>query len=109
MYCPILFISQCLTGLLSPPKSAGACLPTLSQLSAELKEFKHWYLLGLQLNITKDTLDSIEQLHDNKVRRCIEMIQHWMNNSKTPTWETVHEALRNIGESVLAAKIADKY
>ena len=37
------------------------------------------------------------------------MIQHWINNSKTPTWETVHEALRNIGESILAEKIADKY
>ena len=37
------------------------------------------------------------------------MIQHWINNSKTPTWGTVHEALRNIGESILAARLADKY
>ena len=29
-----------------------------------------------------------------------------MNN---PKWETVHEALRNIGESIIAAKIAKKY
>jgi len=98
-----------LTGLLSLPKSADTCLPTLSQLSAELKDFKHWYLLGLWLNVSKDTLDSIEQSHGTKFRRCIEMIQHWMNNSRNPTWGTVHEALRNIGESVLAAKIADKY
>jgi len=81
----------------------------LSQLSAELKDFKHWYLLGLQLNVSKETLDFIELSHDTKVRRCVEMIQHWMNNSKTPMWGTVHEALRNIGESVLAAKIAHKY
>ena len=37
------------------------------------------------------------------------MIQHWMNNSENPTWGSVHEALRNIGESVLAARLAHKY
>ena len=37
------------------------------------------------------------------------MIQHWISNTKTPTWETVHEALRNIGENDLAARLADKY
>jgi len=81
----------------------------LSQLSAELSDFKRWYLLGLQLNVRKDILDSIEHLHDTKDRRCVEMIQHWINISKTPTWGAVHEALRNIGESILAEMIADKY
>ena len=81
----------------------------MSQLSAELIDFKHWYLLGLQLNVSKDILDSIEQTHDTKVRQCIEMIQHWINSSKSPTWETVLGALRNIGENVLAARLAHKY
>ena len=43
------------------------------------------------------------------MRQCIEMIEHWVSNLDNPKWETVHEALRNIGESVLAARIADKY
>jgi len=44
-----------------------------------------------------------------EMQKCNEMIKHWINNSKNPAWETVHEALRNIGESVRAATIADKY
>jgi len=92
-----------------PRKSTDTSLPTLGQLSAELKDFENWYLLGLQLNISKDTLDSIEKSHKTKVRQCVEMVQHWISNSENPKWETVHEALRNIGESVLAAKIADNY
>jgi len=54
-------------------------------------------------------LDSIERSHETKIRQCIEMIQHWLNNSKNPKWETVHEALRNIGENVLAARLAHNY
>ena len=92
-----------------PLKSADTSPPTLGQLSAELKDFENWYLLGLQLNINKDTLDSIEKLHETKTRQSIEMIEHWVSNLDNPKWETVHEALRNIGECVLAARIADKY
>ena len=98
-----------LSGSLLPQKGADPCLPTLSQLSAELRDFKNWYLLGLQLNLSTEILDSIEKTHDCVVRQCIKMIQHWISNSKNPTWEAVNEALRNIGESVLAAEIANKY
>ena len=90
-----------LTESLLPPKCASSSysVPTLSQLSAELRDFKKWYLLGLQLNISTDSLDSIEKTHDSSDRQC----------SKNPTWGDVHEALRNIGESVIAAEIASKY
>ena len=98
-----------LTGSLLPPKGAEISLPTLSQLSAELRDLENWYLLGLQLNINKDTLDSIERTCNTRVRCCIEMVQHWINNSENPSWDTIHEALRNIGESVIAEKIAVKY
>ena len=94
------------TGSLFPP---NASIPTLTQLSTELRDFENWYLLGLQLNISKDTLDSIEKSHDTNVRQCIEMVQYWINNSEDPSWGAIREALRNIGESVLAAKIAEKY
>ena len=94
---------------LLPPKSANTTLPTLGQLSTELRHFENWYLLGLQLNISKDTLDSIEKTHDTQVMQCVEMIQYWISNCKNPTWEALHRALMNIGESVLAAEIAGKY
>ena len=98
-----------LAGSLLPPKNADTSLPTLSQLSTELRDFENWYLLGLQLSISKDTLDSIERTYNTRVRCCIEMVQHWINNSKNPSWYAIHEALRNIGESVIGAKIAGKY
>ena len=94
-----------------PPKCASSSysVPTLSQLSAELRDFKKWYLLGLQLNLGTDTLDSIEKAHDGSDRQCIKMLQHWTSSCKNPTWGDVHEVLRNIGESVIAAGIASKY
>ena len=92
------------------PKSiTTTSTPRLSQLSAELKDFENWYLLGLQLNISTDILDSIEKTHNTRIRQCIEMARHWINNSKNATWEAVHEALRNIGESVIAEKLAREY
>ena len=94
-----------------PPKCACSSysVPTLNQLSAELRDFKKWYLLGLQLNLGTDTLDSIEKAHDSSYRQCIKMVQHWISSSNNPTWRDVHEALRSIGESVIAAEIASKY
>ena len=91
------------------PKRADASLPTLNQLSAELRDFKNWYLLGLQLNISTDILDSIEKTHDTTVRQCIKMIKHWVHSSKNRTWGVVHDGLRNIGESIIAETIAVKY
>ena len=100
-----------LTELLLPARSASSSysVPTLSQLSAELRDFKKWYLFGLQLNLSTDTLDSIEKTHDGGDRQCIKMVQHWISSSNSPTWGDVHKALRNIGESVIAAEIASKY
>ena len=100
-----------LTELILPTKGVSSSynVPTLRQLSAELRDFKKWYLLGLQLNLSTDTLDSIEKTHHDGDRQCIKMVQHWISSSKNPTWQDVHEALRNIGESVIAAEIARKY
>ena len=98
-----------LAGSFLPQKCANTSLLTLRQLSAELSDFENWYLLGLQLDINKDTLDCIERTYNTRVRCCIEMAQHWINNSKNPSWDTIREALRNIGESVIAEKIAVKF
>ena len=92
-----------------PPKTVDASIPTLGQLSAELRDFENWYLLGLLLNVSKDALDTIKKSHDTNNDRCIEMLQCWLTNCKNPTWEDVQEALRNIGESVIAAEITRKY
>ena len=98
-----------LTGSLLPPIVANTSTPTLGQLSAELRDFENWYQLGQLLNVSEDALDSIEKSHDTNIGRCIEMLQCWITNSKNPTWEAVQEALRIIGESVIAAEITRKY
>jgi len=95
--------------LLTESLLLSCSVPTLRQISAELRDFKEWYLLGLQLNLSKDTLDAIEETHDGSERQCIIMVQHWISSSKNPTWGDIHEALRNIGESIIAAKIASRY
>ena len=92
-----------------PPKNVNTSLPTPIELCAKLKDFKKWYLLGLNLDISKDTLDFIEKMHDTADRQCLEMFQHWICKSKNPTLEALHEAFKNIGESVIAEELADKY
>ena len=92
-----------------PPKDANTGLPTPSHLCTELRDFKKWYLLGLKLNISKDTLGFIEKAHDTADRQCFEMLQHWISNSEKPTLQAIHEALKSIGESVIAEEIAGKY
>lgn len=82
--------------------------PTLKQVCAELKDFENWFELGIQLGVNEDILDSIEASHKSTGRKCLEMVQQWLN-SKYPTWEGIHDALMNIYESDLAARIADKY
>ena len=91
-----------------PPKNANTSLPTPNELCTELRDFKKWYLLGLKLDISKDTLDFIEKMHDTADRQCLEMFQHWIK-SKNPSLEALHEALRNIGESVIAEEMAGNY
>ena len=84
-----------LTGSVLPPKNVNTSLPTPNELCTELRDFKKWYLLGLKLDISKDTLDFIEKMHDNADRQCLEMFQHWISRSKNPTLEALHEALKN--------------
>ena len=98
-----------LTGSVLPPKDASTSLPTPSQLSTVLRDFKKWYLLGLKLNISKDTLGFIAKMHDTADRQCFEMLQHWISNPEKATLEAIHEALKNIGESAIAEAIALKY
>ena len=105
---PVLIVGYyLLTGSVLAPKDVNTSLPTPSELCTELRNFKKWYLLGLKLDISKDTLDFIEKMHTD--RQCFEMFQHWIHSSNKPTLEALHEALRNIGESVIAEEIASKY
>ena len=67
-----------------------------------------WYNLGLDLDITPDSLDAIEQANGQNPDRCFRaMLTKWLREHEQPTWSALAEALRSpsIGQSRLAEKI----
>ena len=66
-----------------------------------------WYNLGLELDITPDSLDSIK--HDNaNTSDCFRaMLTKWLRENQRPTWSVLAEALRSpsVGLDHLAEKI----
>ena len=69
-----------------------------------------WYNLGLELDITPDTLDAIKQDNANKTEDCFRaMLTKWLREHQ-PTWSVLAEALRSpsVGRSDLAEDIAEQ-
>ena len=67
-----------------------------------------WYNLGLGLDITPDTLDSIELANQQNPDRCFRaMLTKWLREHQQPTWSALAEALRSpsVGLSQLAQEI----
>ena len=67
-----------------------------------------WYNLGLELDITPDSLDSIELANSGKPDRCFRaMLTKWLREHQRPTWSALAEALRSpsVGLSHLAEGI----
>ena len=55
-----------------------------------------WYNLGLGLDITPATLDSIEVANQQNPDRCFRaMLTKWLREHQRPTWSTLAEALRS--------------
>ena len=72
----------------------------------------NWYALGVDLGLLKSTLDGIEDEHRHNVSRCLlECISQWLSKADKviekgePTWDSLANALRNIGEVAAAEKI----
>jgi hypothetical protein len=67
-----------------------------------------WYNLGLGLDITVDSLDSIEQNNAGRPDRCFRaMLTKWLREHHRPTRSALAEALRSpaVGLSHLAEEI----
>ena len=67
-----------------------------------------WYNLGLALDISPDTLDSIELANSGKPDRCFRaMLTKWLREHQQPTWNALAEAVRSpsVGLSHLAEEI----
>ena len=67
-----------------------------------------WYNLGLGLDISPDSLDTIELANSGKPDRCFRAIlTKWLREHKRPTWNALAEALRSpsVGLSHLAEEV----
>lgn len=65
-----------------------------------------WYNLGLGLNITPDSLDTIKRNNAHEIEDCFRaMLIQWLR--ERPSWSTLAEALRSpsVGLSHLAEQI----
>ena len=72
----------------------------------------NWFPLGLSLGLLKPTLDTIEAEPRNNVSRCLlECLCQWLSKADKvvekggPTWNSLANALRNIGEIASAEKV----
>ena len=67
-----------------------------------------WYNLGLELDITPDSLDTIELANTRKPDHCFRaMLTKWLREHQRPTWSALAEATRSpsVGLSHLAEEI----
>ena len=67
-----------------------------------------WYNLGLDLDISPDSLDSIELANAGNPERCFRaMLTKWLREYHRPTWSALAEALKSpsVGLSHLAEEI----
>lgn len=71
-----------------------------------------WYNIGLGLEVSVDTLDSIRERWDDDGDRLREMFKPWLKGiNPTPTWKALIAALRrpSVGENELAGKLEKEF
>ena len=84
--------------------------PTLKELKNALKSVLDWHLLGVNLDLKNHQLKTIEKNHRGDDERCrTEMLICWLDNTTTPTWEAVAEALDQMEQGRIANAIRRKY
>ena len=71
-----------------------------------------WYDLGLELDLSSDTLDNIKSTfgeNNDRLRECVKIFLKQV--SPVPTWEVIVKALAepHVGYSHLAQELADKF
>ena len=69
-----------------------------------------WHTLGVNLDLTIQQLGLIEKNYHGDYERCrTEMLGCWLDNTTTPTWKAVAEALDEMDEHGVADNIRKKY
>ena len=68
-----------------------------------------WYTLGVLLKVSTRTLDRIVISFSDPKRQLREMVMSWLTTNDNPSWKTVTDAVRSMGESQLAKQLEAKY
>ena len=70
-----------------------------------------WKLLGIQLEIPKDVLATIEKRKMGDPRQCLlEMLEWWLKRMDPPaSWSAIAEAVEFLGKEQLARELRLKY
>ena len=93
----------------SPPPRAAPTLG-LQALANELNSVENWYRLGVTLGLQGHQLREIERDYRGDNYRCKnEMLDLWLRNTSSPTWEAIARALDLMQEQVLADDIRSRY
>ena len=69
-----------------------------------------WYNLGLELDITPDSLDALELAYARMPDHCFRaMLTQWLREHPKPTWSALAKALKSpsVGYSHLAEEILE--
>ena len=84
--------------------------PTLFDLLKWTEQITDWRHLGHGLNVPKEKLDTIEKDIGDLRRRKEEVLDYWIKNDMTASWETLANAIERMGENtVLVQEIRENY
>ena len=69
-----------------------------------------WYSLGLELDLTKDALDTIEKDFRQDSSTCKrKMFSKWLSSNKDASYTTLVDALVKIEEKTVADNVSQKF
>ena len=72
----------------------------------------NWYNIGLELDISDDDLDAIENDNPQDSSKCLrKMLQHWLRSDLDRTWKSLADALGSnlVQQPALGSEILEKY
>ena len=81
----------------------------MQDIFKELREFSRWNELGVELNVSDNTLKVIDIDQRNVAGKTQEVVRKWHKMNEKVCWEALTAALKAIDEANLAKKIADKH
>ena len=100
MYCHYLFF------IIISDEGGHSETPSLRELDQLYGVTTAWYRLGLELGVTADVLDMIEENYSRDLDMCkIKMFAKWLRRDTNPTYEKLVRALAAVGKRRLAESV----